>query len=227
MKTYGQFCPVAKAAQLFCQRWTPLLIRDLASGPARFTELQRGVPLMSPSLLSKRLRELSREGIVTRHGGRGAPYELTEAGRELVPLVIELGVWGQRWTRRQLAREEVDLGLFLWAFQRAVHPDAFSRRVVVELELKDQPKAKRRWWIVSDDPDVELCLDPPGFDTDIYVATTLRDMIYVWRGDLELAAAMRDERIDVHANQRLRRAFRKWFGVSSLAHVKSRRQPSN
>ena len=228
MKTYGQFCPVAKAAQLFCQRWTPLIIRDLAAGPAHFAELQRGVPLMSPSLLSKRLRDLQSEGVIVHEGKRGTPYALTEAGRELVPLVIELGTWGQRWTRRQLAREEIDLGLFLWAFQRAVHPEAFGeRRVVVELELTDQPNAKRNWWLVNADRSVELCLDPPGFETDVFVTATLRDLIYVWRGDLDLGRAMSDERIDVHASRRLRTAFKKWFGISSLAHVESQRQPSS
>ena len=135
MKTYGQFCPVAKAAQLFCMRWTPLLVRDLASGPLRFSELQRGVPLMSPSLLSRRLKELEAEGVVERPGGRGAPYRLTEAGAELVPLVIALGTWGQRWTRRQLEEGEIDLGLFIWAFERSVDPTAFGdRRRVVYLQ---------------------------------------------------------------------------------------------
>jgi DNA-binding HxlR family transcriptional regulator len=224
MKTYGQFCPVAKAAQLVCQRWTPLLIRDLAGGPLRFSELQRGVPSMSPSLLTKRLRELQEEGVVVRADGRGSPYELTEAGRELVGLVVDLGVWGQRWTRRELARDELDLGLFLWAFERAVHPEAFGdRRVLVELELTDQPAAKRRWWLINESSTVQLCLEDPGFEVDVYVCSTLRDMVYVWRGDLALAEAMEEERIDVHASTALRRAFRDWFGLSTLAHVESRR----
>src|SRR5262245_63791734 len=112
MKSYGQFCPVAKAAELFCERWTALILRDLAWGATRFSELQRGVPLMSPTLLSRRLKQLEAEGIVERRadGKGGTPtYHLTDAGAEFVPVVEALGVWGQRWSRRQLAQGEIDL----------------------------------------------------------------------------------------------------------------------
>ncbi len=129
MKSYGQFCPVAKAAQLFCERWTPLIVRDLAAGATRFSELQRGVPLMSPTLLSRRLRELEAEGVVERRrapNGKIWTYHLTPAGAEFVPVVVALGVWGQRWTRRQLARDEVDVTLLAWALERSVDPAAFG-----------------------------------------------------------------------------------------------------
>jgi len=224
VKTYGQFCPVAKAAQLFCMRWTPLIVRDLAGGPLRFSELQRGVPLMSPSLLSRRLEELQAEGVVERPGGRGTPYQLTEAGADLVPLVVELGTWGQRWTRRQLEEGEVDLGLFIWAFERSVDPSAFGgARRVVYLELTDQPAGKRRWWFVNEAGAVDVCIEDPGHEVDVFVESTLPDLIRVWRGDLSLREVMDDGRVDVHAGTRLRRAFTKWFGVSTLAHVGSRR----
>jgi len=220
MKSYGQFCPVAKAAQLFCQRWTPLLVRDLAGGPLRFSDLQRGVPTMSPSLLSRRLKELQAEGVIVQEGGRGSAYRLTESGAELVPMVLLLGEWGQRWTRRELAKDEVDLGLFIWAFERAVHPEAFGgEEVVVELHLKDQPASKQRWWFLNRPEGVELCLEPPGPEVGLWVEATLPDMIYVWRGDLALADALREGRIEVHGVRRLQRAFRRWFGVSVLAHV--------
>src|SRR5215510_9953586 len=105
MKHYGQFCPVAKAAELFCEKWTPLILRDLAWGATRFSELQRGVPLMSPTLLSRRLKQLEAEGIIERRPApsRGATYHLTRAGLEFVPVIEALGVWGQRWSRRALA----------------------------------------------------------------------------------------------------------------------------
>ena len=116
MKNYGQFCPVAKAAEIFCCRWTPLILRDLASGVSRFSQLKKGVPLASPTLLSRRLRELENEGIVERRrvsGERVWTYHLTEAGSEFTPIVMALGVWGQRWTRRKLADHEIDLGVYL------------------------------------------------------------------------------------------------------------------
>ena len=111
MKRYDQFCPVAKAAEVFCERW-PLVLRDLALGASCFSELQRGVPLASPSLLSRRLKQLEKEGIVERRksaSGRSWTYHLTNAGQDLAPIVISLGMWGQKWSRRELAKHEINL----------------------------------------------------------------------------------------------------------------------
>lgn len=225
MKSYGQFCPVAKAAQLFCRRWTPLIVRDLSAGPLRFSDIQRGVPLMSPALLSRRLRELVLEGVVVRHreqGKRATTYRLSPSGEELVPLVVLLGTWGQRFTRRDLAADEVDLGLFLWAFQRSVDRTAFgARRTVIRLDVAGQPRGKRRWWFVNDPGSLDLCLEDPGHEVDLYIAASLQDLIRLWRGDLELAEAIARGRLAVDGPSPLRRAFRAWFGVSVLAHIPS------
>jgi DNA-binding HxlR family transcriptional regulator len=227
MKTYGQFCPVAKAAELFCQKWTPLIIRDLAWGATRFSELQRGVPLMSPTLLSKRLKQLEAEGIIERKpasGAKTATYRLTEAGREFVPVIEALGVWGQRWSRRQLAEGEIDLGLLIWALERSVNPNAFGAdRAIVRLELTDQPANKRFWWFVNDGGAVELCLEEPGFETDLFLACTLPDMIYLVRGDLPLARALSSGRFDAHGDSGKRRALGSWLNLSPLAAVPSQR----
>ena len=221
MKSYGQFCPVAKASQLFCQRWTPILVRDLAGGPLRFSDLQRGAPLMSPTLLSRRLKELEAEGVIERELEGGKPrYALTESGRELIPVVVALGTWGQRWTRRHLQKDEVDLGLFLWAFERSVNPSAFRRKLtVVELTLFDQPRRKRKWWFLNEPDSVELCLEEPGYDINLFVESSLRDMIYIWRGDLKLAQALDEGRVELDGPRSLQRAFRSWCGLSSLAGV--------
>lgn len=202
MKTYGQFCPVAKAAELFCERWTALILRDLWLGASRFSELQRGVPLASPTLLSRRLKELEAEGVVERRrsaAGRSWTYHLTPAGQDFAPIVEALGIWGQRWSRRELAKHEVDLGLLIWAMERSVRPDAFGdRRAVVELAFPDQPAGKRRWWFVNEGGRAELCIDDPGFGVDLYLTVTLRDMIYIWRGDLALARALAQGRLEAH-----------------------------
>ena len=124
-------------------------MRDLAAGPRRFSELKRGVPLMSPSLLSARLKWLIEEGVIARHdlGEKRPAYALTEAGREFVPLVEALGIWGQRWTRRELKAHEMDIGLLVWGLESATDPNAFGdRRCLVRLELTDQTDAKRFWW---------------------------------------------------------------------------------
>jgi DNA-binding HxlR family transcriptional regulator len=225
MKSYGQFCPVAKAAQVFCERWTPLILRDLAAGATRFSELQRGVPLMSPTLLSRRLKQLEAEGIVERRrGGRGWTYHLTSSGQEFVPLVEALGIWGQRWSRRALAEDEVDLSLLIWSLERSVRGDAFGRpRTVVRIEFTDQTAEKRLWWFVHQDGATELCLHDPGHEVDLYLAVTLRDMIYIVRGDLPVAEALASGQLDAHGPTRLRRALAAWFNLSPLADVPSQR----
>ena len=227
MRSYGQFCPVAKAAEIFCERWTALLVRDLAAGATRFAELQRGVPLMSPTLLARRLRQLEAEGVVERRrsdGPRGFRYHLTRAGREFVPLVEGLGVWGQRWTRRGLAPGEVDLGLLIWAMERSVRGEALGAgRRTVELELPDQPPAHRRWWFLHEDGGTQLCREHPGFDVDLYVTGTLRNLIRVVRGDLSVAAALAQRRLEVSGVDRPRARLRGWLNLSPLAAVTSQR----
>ena len=138
----------------------------------------------------------------------------------MVPTVISLGTWGQRWTRRTLAEGEVDLTLFLWAFERSVDTGAFRRdRTVVQFEFRDQPAAKRRWWFVNEPDYVQLCVDAPGFDVDVFVSSTLRTLIAAWRGDTPLRKLLRDQAIQVDDATRLVRAFPRWFGSSSLAHI--------
>lgn len=226
MKSYGQFCPVAKAAEVFCERWNALIIRDLAAGPRRFAELKRGVPLMSPSLLSSRLKWLVEEGIVARVdvGGRRPGYALTEPGREFVPLVEALGVWGQRWTRRELKEHEIDIGLLVWSLESSTDPNAFGDRAcLLRLELTDQIAAKRFWWFLNRKGRCQLCVDDPGGEVNLYVTCTLPDAIYIVRGDLTPAAAMASERLEVIGDGWARRGFPRWLNLGPLARVPSRR----
>ncbi len=227
MRSYGQFCPVAKAAELFCERWTPLIVRDLAVGATRFSELKRGVPLMSPTLLSRRLKQLEAEGIVERRRAEGRKawtYHLTPAGMEFVPLIESLGVWGQRWARRQLAENEIDLGLLIWALERSVDPNAFARdRTVVRVEFTDQPENKRLWWFLNSEGKCQLCLTDPGGETNLYLSSSLPDMIYIVRGDLALSRALETERLEVDGSTGLRRALAAWFNLGPLTEVPSAR----
>ena len=182
MRSYHQFCPVAKAAEVFCERWTALIVRDLAGGERRFSDLQRGVPLVSPTLLSRRLKQLEAEGVVVRRRstGRGSTYRLSKSGEEFVPVVLALGTWGQRWTRRALAEHEIDLGLLLWALEQGAHPGCFGdARTVVEIELVDQPLHKRRWWFLNENGRCELCLKQPDREAQLYVTVSLRDLVLV------------------------------------------------
>jgi DNA-binding HxlR family transcriptional regulator len=206
MKGYGQLCPVAKAAEVFCERWTALILRDLGAGATRFTELKRGVPLMSRSTLSRRLQELEHEGIIERRPnetGRGSTYHLTLAGE-----------WGRHWSRRDLAANEVDVSQLLWSMERSVQPDAFGdRRTVMQLEFTDQSGSRRRWWFVNETSEAQLCVKDPGFEVDLYLSVRLRDMIQIWRGDLSLAHAIDSGRLKMHGPSKLKRAVPGWLGV--------------
>jgi hypothetical protein len=146
------------------------------------------------------------------------------AGAELAPIVLSLGIWGQKWSRRELETHEIDLGLLLWAIERGAKPDALGRnRTVVQLTLTDQVEKKRRWWFLNEAGQCELCLTPPAHDIDLFLETTLPDMIYVWRGDLPLSRALDTGRLLTHGMAKFRRALPRWLGVSPLAHVKSAR----
>ena len=226
MRSYGQFCPVAKAAEIFCERWNALIVRDLAAGPRRFGELKRGVPLMSPSLLSQRLKWLIAEGVVARADSSGGhpAYALTEAGREFVPLVEALGVWGRRWTRRDLGEREIDLGLLVWSLESGADPCAFGgRRALVRLELTDQTASKRLWWFLNREGRCQLCVDDPGGGVDLYLAATLPDVIRIVRGDVTLAAALGDGRLEALGEGWARRGLAGWLNLSPLTRVESRR----
>lgn len=223
MRTYGQFCPVAKAAELLTERWTPVVIRELLAGSRRFNDIQRGVPLMSSALLSERLKTLERYGVVERRSrpdGRGHEYRLTQAGGELRPWVELMGVWGQRWVRREVTPEDADPALLMWDMRRNINTERLpDRRVVVRFGFRDASKGKRSWWLILDRPELDLCLTDPGFGVDLTVRTDAVTMAEVWVGDLELAGAIRSRRIVLEGPSHLRRAFPGWLRLSPLTKV--------
>lgn len=228
MKGYGQFCPVAKAAEIVCERWTPLIVRELICGSRRFSEIQRGVPLMSPSLLSQRLQTLERAGIVTHHGDRrrSNSYELTPAGWELRPLIEGLGVWGQRWVRGQLHEDDLDPGLLIWDIQRRIDLDAFPAcRTCVQFDFAGACRGKARWWLLGSSERIDLCLTDPGFDVDLYVVTDVRTLTQVWIGDLALSRAIQDARIELYGPPHLKKAFPRWLRFGAFAGVKPAVRP--
>src|SRR6185312_12573979 len=168
---YSQFCPVALAAEVLTERWTPLLIRELLLGSVRFNELQRGLPRMSPALLTRRLKDLQFAGIVERRqGAAGAEYHLTAAGRELFPVVEKMGLWAQRWLRHRLVdAENLDPDLLMWDIRRTVVNRLPSRdhRYVAEFQLSGVPITRRRYWLVFERGRADLCYKPPGFEVDL------------------------------------------------------------
>ena len=219
MPGYGQFCPIAQAAEVLTERWTPLVIREIAlTGSRRFNDIQRGVPLMSSSLLSKRLRQLERAGIIERRqrlDGRGSEYSLTPAGEELGPVVAQMGVWSERWLRRPIFEETPDTGLLMWWMRGTVRADALPPgRTVIHFRFTDAPEKLRYFWLVC--PDADLCLTDPGFGVDVTVSGTAKTVTAVWMGDLHLTSATKSGAIELEGPRDLVRSFSTWFGLHPL-----------
>lgn len=222
-QSYHQFCPVAMASELLCTRWTILLLRELLCGPARFNELRRGVPRMSPALLSQRLKELEEAGLVTREAVSGDPaascYALTEAGEELRPIVMAMGAWGQRWISSDLSLEKLDAQLLMWDMRRNIVTDPLppSRRVI-QFRFKDAPARSNAWWlIVTPGEGTDLCSVDPGFDVDLFVHAELRAMTAIWMGIETLARAVEAGSVIVTGEDRLAATMSQWLGRSPFA----------
>lgn len=222
MNRYGQYCPVAKAMELLDERWTMLVVRELLAGSRHFTELRRGVPRMSPTLLSKRLRTLTRAGIVERHeDGNRVEYVLTPAGEELRPIVEALGEWGVRWIP-ELSDEDFDPHLLMWDLQRGVGLKAVpDRRTVVQFTLSDITAAPREWWLVLTPTGVDVCDEDPQFGVDIRVEGDVRTLTRVWRGDRSWAEAVRAGSLQLQGPETLRRRLPRWLGLTELAETQT------
>lgn len=220
--TYGQFCPVAQAAEVVAERWTPLILRELLCGSRRFNDLRRGVPRMSPSLLSKRLRGLQRSGLVERceleDGGEG--YRLTPSGEALRPVIEGLGAWGKRWLRPGVRDDELDASLLMWDLRRRVCPEELpEERLVLHFRFPEAEKGRRRWWLVLDpEREPDLCLHDPGYGVDLTVEADLRVFTEVWLGDVPLAEAL-GKGVELTGPTHLRRAFPGWLELSLFAEV--------
>ncbi len=221
MASYGQFCPIAKTMEVLDERWTILIIRELLLGSSHFNELRRGVPRMSPALLSKRLRSLARSGIVARHtDGNRVRYELTPGGRELEPVVMALGEWGIRW-RSQLGDEDLDPHLLMWDVHRSLQVDAMpAQRTVLAFSFGDVEPKSRDWWIVVEaNGTVDLCDFDPGYEVAVTVRSDLRTLVQVWRGDIRWNQAVRSGELRLEGNRNAARALPRWLKLSVFAGV--------
>ncbi|HEY0625213.1 MAG TPA: helix-turn-helix domain-containing protein [Allosphingosinicella sp.] len=224
-RSYKQFCPVAMAAEILCTRWTVVLLRELVAGSSRFNELRRGMPRMSPALLSQRLKELEAAGIVRRTPSATEPgvseYGLTDAGKELEPLIEAFGRWGQRWVTTELSLEHLEASLLMWDMRRNLITDPMPRhRNVIHFRYPEQAAVDRSWWlIVEPDMPVDLCSVDPGFDVDLYVSTGLRTMTAIWMGLDTVRAALASQRMHLTGDETLAKDMQAWLGLSPFAAV--------
>jgi DNA-binding HxlR family transcriptional regulator len=213
MKSYGQFCSVARALDLLGERWTLLIVRELLSGSCRFGEVRRGIPRISRTMLSARFRELVDAGVIERRpaNGAAAQYRLTPAGLELAGVVRELGTWGQRWLPRELRPSELDPHALLWDIQRRVRRDALpDKPLVVRFELSDVRGSANRSYLLLRRSEVSLCTFNPGFPEDLCVRADRRTLAAWWRGDLTLRQAL-GVGLALEGRRETVRAFPSWF----------------
>jgi DNA-binding HxlR family transcriptional regulator len=218
---YKQFCPVAMAAEVLCTRWTMVLLRELVAGSTRFNDLRRGVPKMSPTLLSQRLKELEAAGVIERRALKSEKgvfeYHMTESGKDLGPIVEAMGIWGQKWVEARRSLKNLDPSLLMWDMRRNLNPTPLpDRRTVIQFLYRDMPASKRSWWLVVEaDGEVDLCWSDPGFDVDLYVSTDLRTMTAVWMG---LTTVKKESaKIALTGNKGIADKIQSWLGLSPFA----------
>jgi DNA-binding HxlR family transcriptional regulator len=223
--SYNQFCPVAMAAEILGARWTLVLLRELVAGSTRFNELRRGVPRMSPALLSKRLKDLEAAGIVSRSHVPGEPdvleYHLTDAGRDLKPVIESVGVWGQRWIETEASLKKLDPNLLMWDMRRNINPKPMPRgRNVIQVIFTDLKEAQRNWWLIVDPGrEVDLCSVDPGFDVDLYLTTNLRTLTEIWMGYTTIARAKDQGKLTATGSRQLEANLDVWLKLSPFAKV--------
>lgn len=221
---YKQFCPVAMASEVLCTRWTMVLMRELVAGTTRFNDLRRGVPKMSPALLSTRLKELELAGVVERRGNASHngvfEYHLTEAGRDLGPVVEAVGMWGQKWIESSASLRYLDPSLLMWDMRRNLNPSPLpKRRTTVQFLYPELPSSKKLWWLVIEpEGGVDLCWSNPGFEIDLYVTTDLKTMTAVWMGltTIEKESA----KFDLSGSHAVAKTMQAWLGLSPFAKQK-------
>ena len=223
MSSYGQFCPVALGAEIFAERWTPLILRELLMGGRRFSDIHRGVPRISRNLLTQRLQSLRRSGIIEQspaENGHGHEYRLTSAGRELGAVIDALGTWGYRWASKDLSDEHLDPDFLMWVLRRMVRVDTLpDERVVVLFRFRRYHD--RLFWLVLQRPEADLCLFDPGYEVNLEVDAEVRALARVCLGQVGLLDVIRSGDVEVHGAPHYRKGLAGWLGVTRFASLAS------
>ncbi|MBT7956061.1 MAG: helix-turn-helix transcriptional regulator [Rhodospirillaceae bacterium] len=220
---YGQFCPVSKATEIVGDKWTMLILRELLLGTCKFNDFQRSMSRISPTILNKRLKMLEATGVVikkSQSGKKGYDYFLTAMGKELEPVVDHLAIWGMRWARGQMTKEELDIEFLMWDIRRTIDCDCLpGGETVLCFQFTDLDEYKT-WWLVCDKGEIDLCTENPGKDVDLFVTSDVRTMIEVWQGDRSLQSAKDDEVITAVGESHLMRNMESWFKMCSYKDIR-------
>lgn len=214
---YGQFCPIAKAAEVLGDKWSLLIVRELLMGANRFNVLQRGLGCISPTILTKRLNEMSDAGIVIKkkiQGQKGYEYFLTECGKELFPVIEQFRTWGMRWARGGMPESDLDPDLFMLYMERSiVHEKMIGNETIVRFRFTDISELNN-WWLIVKSGTVDACISDPGKDIDVYITTDLRTMIELWMGEKSYKKAMASGELTVVGPKELTRNMSSWINNS-------------
>ena len=224
---YGQFCPIAKATEIIGEKWTLLIIRELLMGGSRFNELQRGLALISPTILSRRLDSLSEHGVVLKKkipGQRGFEYFPTESCQELLPIIRSLGDWGMRWARSNLTEKDYDVELLMLYLKRSIVPDKLiGRETAIRFRFIDI-ETYPDWWLVVTGEEIDICVKDPGKDIDVYFTSSVKTMADIWMGDNTYKKAIRDGSLKIVGNKVLTHNISAWMSNSIFADLPPARE---
>lgn len=221
MEKYYQFCPVAKATEILCEKWVILILREFMMGSTRFGQLRKGLPKISPSILSRRLKALEDQGVIIKIKKRddsGYEYHLSESGEELRSIVLGFGKWGHRWVKNKIIDEDLDAGFLLWDMCRRLNIDYFGdERVVINIEFSDQDDRDRCWWMVIENGEIDLCFEDIGYEPDIIIITTLITMTQVWLGYENLNKMIEKRKVKMMGAKKHLKNISQWIGRSTFA----------
>jgi DNA-binding HxlR family transcriptional regulator len=220
--TYGQYCPIAKALDVVGDRWTLLIVRELLTGMTHFNDLERGLPRISRAVLAQRLRQLQQAGLVTKQVNRShrnsTAYQLTQAGQDLLGVIMSLRVWGETWAFGDPTPEDLDPVLLMWRLQQRVNRDCLpADRIVVQFDFRCARPAT--FWLILARDDVSICLTDPGYEINVLVTADLAVFFKLWAGRISYQEALINDDVSVEAIPRLIRAFPEWFGWGATAAV--------
>lgn len=222
----GSLCPAVKAADMIGDKWTLLILRELLIGANRYNEFQRAIPRISPTILSKRLKQMEQDGLIIKKsvvGEKATEYRLTRCGRELAPLVNYMSKWGLRWARRRMEDEDLDVGTFMWDFHRTLNTSELPDGETVFAVTFSELVSNNKWWLVAGESSVDLCTDDPGKEVDVFITSTLPELAQVWMGDTDISTSREAGDLTLVGAAPLVRSAAHWFPKSRYAYVRPKR----
>ena len=221
--SYGQYCPLAMSAEFLCQRWTMLILREIIFGSNTFNDIARGVPRMSRTLLSNRLKELVEIGVIHRHekkAGGHIEYNFTKAGEALKPVVFSMGEWGQQWLQAKPSLENIDVNLLMWDIRRNTNPlPQLPDPFIVHIFLTDVPDKKADHWLVYENGEVDLCHIDTGFDVNVTIEVSIQKLTEIWMGWVNFDKAIKDQTMIIEGPNQYTSIARDCLGQSTVAHL--------